>query len=591
MTTKAWLKELLPDLSATLARFPGPVIASLGMTMAANLQIGERSTAGGQFYNNILWSAAAAFLASGAAHLFAESRIWERQANIAFGLLIGIAVAGAFWFHDALGLHRLFFAIGLVFLLMTAAYLRQASQAAFWLFNLQIALAALLAILVAAVACAAISAVLASLELLFEIKIPNDLYQHVWFTGMTLLGPLYGLALTPIHLNEQIDLENYRNSMQERGVFVLLVYILVPAVFVYAAVLYAYAAKIALAWTLPKGQVATLVTSFALAGTATYLISYPWRIPGTTLLRMFRSAWFPLIPVPVVLLVIGTLRRIQDYGITPQRYALIVIAAWLIGLVALFFSRRRTIDIRHIVGSFAILALVTSIGPWGARTLPMNDQYNRLESLLTKHSFLIDGQLAATTLPTTLTEAEREQAGSIIHFLVSEGEHERFRRWFDGRLTNPWLRKDFRPEFVAESLMKIVGYPNRGEPGAIRNVSFNSSLASTFPTSQSGIVAGPINLFEENRPQLEQTSRIPRVENRGTVLAFRHGNRTWSIPTSDLLAKAAEANSLPNPHPPFAMNFGEPQSRTVLIVEQLFGRFERNEPKVNSGKFWLILAD
>ena len=592
MKNRAWLREILPDLSATLARFPGPAIGCLVMAAAANLKIGERSFSGGQFYDDVLWSGAAGFLASGAAHLLAESRNWRKQTNIASGLLTGIAAGGAFWFHDAFGLHRPFFAIGLVFLLMTAAYLRRASQAAFWLFNLRLGLAAILAVLVAATACGGISAVLASLEFLFEIKIPNDFYQHVWLTGTTLLGPAYGLAVTPSLLNEEIDLDGYQNSMLERGVSVLLAYVLIPIVFVYAAILYAYAAKIALAWTLPKGQVATLVTLFALAGTAAYLISYPWRSRGTALLQIFRCVWFPLTLVPVVLLVIGTLRRIQDYGITPQRYALMVIAAWLIGLVAVYVYQRRAIDIRHIVFSFAVLALAISIGPWGARALSMTDQYARLEKVLTARGFLINGRLPATTpAPTTMTEVERETAGSIIYFLVNEGEQERFRRWFDGRAANPWLSRDFRPHLVAESLGEIVGYRPGRMSGDIRKVNFDSSLPSIFPTSQNAIIVGPITLYQENRPELEQTSRTPRVENRGSDLAFIHSDHTWSIRTSDLLAKAAEADSRPHPHPPFAIDIGEPQNRTTLIVEQLFGEFQREVPKVNSGKFWLILPD
>lgn len=242
-----------------------------------------------------------------------------------FGLLIGFTTATMFWFYAVLGVERLFFTTGLVFLLMTSAYLRQASQSAFWLFNLRLGMAALLAILVAAAACGGIVAILASLEFLFDFKGPYRLYEHVWSTGATLVGPIYGLALTPNLLDEEVDLESYRDSLLERGISVLLTYVLVPIALVYAAILYAYAVKIALLWTLPKGQVATLVTLFALAGTGAYLISYPWRSQGTALLRLFRSIWFPLTFVPVILLVIGTLRRITDYGVTPQRYALMVI--------------------------------------------------------------------------------------------------------------------------------------------------------------------------------------------------------------------------------------------------------------------------
>jgi uncharacterized protein DUF4153 len=359
----------------------------------------------------------------------------------------------------------------------------------------------------------------------------------------------------------------------------------------YLSTLRSSTAKIALLWALPKGQVATLVTLFALAGTGAYLISYPWRSHGTALLRLFRSIWFPLTFVPVVLLVVGTLRRINDYGITPQRYVLIVIAAWMIGLIAYFVFRRRAIDLRLIVGSLAILALLTSIGPWGARTLSMNDQYDRLERLLTKYGFLINGRLAETTPPvTTMSETERDTAGSIIYFLVNRGEHERFRPWFEGRPTNPWLRKDFRPHFVSEPLIKIVGYRHGGEtPSHIRRVSFSSSIPSTFPADQNVIIAGPVKLYRENRPQLMQTTRVPRVEDRGAVLAFLHEDRTWLISTSELLDKASDADAQPPPKPPFSITVGEPNNRVTVVVEQVFGEFDRGVPKINSGHFWLIL--
>ena len=90
--------------------------------------------------------------------------------------LTGFLAALAFWFHTELGLHRIFFTAGLVLLLLSAAFLRAgASQAAFWLFDLRLGVAALVSVVVTGIACGGITAILKSLEFLFEVRVPNDL--------------------------------------------------------------------------------------------------------------------------------------------------------------------------------------------------------------------------------------------------------------------------------------------------------------------------------------------------------------------------------------------------------------------------------
>jgi hypothetical protein len=413
MAITGYFRTFVPNLADAVARFPGPVVASVAMGSAAN-----------QFYSDLLWSGAAAFLASGCTHLFAEAAEWHRQRGAGIAILTGFLAALAYWFHTELGLHRIFFTAGLGLLLLSAAFLRAgASQAAFWLFDLRLGVAALLSVVVTGIACGGITAILKSLEFLFEVRVPNDLYPHVWVTGATVVGPVYGLAITPKSLQEEINVHEYQSSMLERGAAVLINWVLVPLTLVYAVVLYAYAIKISASWSLPKGQIGTLVMLFALAGTAAYLISYPWRDEGTALLRWFRSSWFILTLVPVALLIVGTWRRITDYGITPERYALAVLALWLAGIAGYAVLRRGKIDIRLIMASLAIVMLIGSIGPWGARTISARDQYARLETLLVRHGLLKEGKLAEPLPPAHSVPVEaRQTAVSIIRFLVQEGD-------------------------------------------------------------------------------------------------------------------------------------------------------------------------
>jgi hypothetical protein len=583
MTIVARLQKLVPDLARTIGRFPGPVIASLFSCVVANLQIAERNSAADNWYEHLLWAGAAAFIASGAVHLFAEAAKWRKPANFAAATTAGIVIALLYWFDSATGLHRLFFFVGLVLLLMCAAYVRaSADQAAFWMFNLRLGLAALLAVLVGVAACGGLTAILKSLEFLFEIKIPSSLYNHVWATGATLISPLYGLSLTPHSLDEQIELGDYRDSALERGVSVLVNYVLVPIVLIYAAILYAYAIKIGISWTLPKGQIGTLVSIFALVGTATYLISFPWQEQGARLLRWFSSSWFLLTLVPAALLVIGTARRIGEYGVTPDRYALVTIAVWLVGLAAYFTLRRKPIDIRYIVGGFAALILLGSIGPWGARATSARDQYGRLEQLLSQYGFLKNGKLA-DPLPSygTIPAVQRVTASSIIHLLVNEGEQERLRPWLAGRSTELALSKDEQTWSAAEKLIAGLGL----QPANHQRIDFNSNAPSSFAPPAGSIVVGPVTFWSSQQVSAD----LSRIEDKGATLAIRHGQKTWILKTSDLLAKAADMQKPSERSAPFSMPVEGPQGKIELIVKRVTGELSEETVKLQHAEIWFIL--
>src|SRR5687768_13494686 len=126
-------------------------------------------------------------------HLFAEAARWHRQRGAGIAILTGFLAALAYLFHTELGLHRIFFTASLVLLLLSGAFMRAgASPAAFWLFGWRLVVAALVSVVVTGIACGGITAILRSREFLFEVRVPDDLYPHVWTTGATVVGPIYG---------------------------------------------------------------------------------------------------------------------------------------------------------------------------------------------------------------------------------------------------------------------------------------------------------------------------------------------------------------------------------------------------------------
>jgi hypothetical protein len=592
--TTGYFRTLVPNLADAVARFPGPVTASLAMGGLANLMIAEKDFAGSQFYADLLWCGVAAFLASGSMHLFAEAARWPRQKGAVIAILTGLLAALGYWFHTELGLHRIFFTAGLVLLVLSAAYLRAgASQAAFWLFDFRLGVAALVSVVVTGIACGGITAILASLEFLFDVKVPNDLYPHVWATGATVVGPIYGLAITPKSLAEEIDVQDYQSSMVESGASVVINWVLVPLTLVYAVVLYAYAVKISTSWTLPKGQIGTLVMLFALTGTAAYMISYPWRDEGSALLRWFRSSWFILTVVPVVLLIVGTWRRISDYGITPDRYALLVLAFWLAGIAGFAVLRRGKIDIRLIMASLAIIMVMGSIGPWGARTISAKDQFARLESLLVGHGLLKEGKLADPLPPAHSVPVEARQAAvSIIRFLVEEGEHDRLRRWLAGSSVATAAGKTADPRPVADRLVQVLGFASVERlPADLQRVDFEASASGTFTIPAGSEVRGPIRLSSFAPPRtLPDDASAFRVETAGsTIIIVRGGNR-WSVSANELLTEAAGRAGPRTEHQrSFTVVSDAAHGRLTLIVERISGQLSKEEAKIDSAVVWLIL--
>ena len=85
------ISRLLPDLAATLRRFPLPALAVVAYAIYANLNIEQFMEGGRERYLFAAWSA---FIAAGAGHLFAEARGWPALQNSALAALAGL-LAGA----------------------------------------------------------------------------------------------------------------------------------------------------------------------------------------------------------------------------------------------------------------------------------------------------------------------------------------------------------------------------------------------------------------------------------------------------------------------------------------------------------------
>lgn len=170
----------------------------------------------------------------------------------------------------------------------------------------------------------------ASVQYIFEIW---QLSDGTFYAEAAFLIFMCGMPLLFLMFIQDKGGEESPNRLFE----VLLNYVLSPALLIYAVILYLYFIKIAVLWSLPKGEIAYIVVSFVsatfiLKGCQAFLTKryYDW---------FYRFAGLAVLPA-LVMYWIGTCYRINQYGFTEARVYLVVTGWILTALALLFFSKR-----------------------------------------------------------------------------------------------------------------------------------------------------------------------------------------------------------------------------------------------------------
>jgi len=203
------------------------------------------------------------------------------------------------------------------------------------------------------------------------------------------------------------------SSGNSRIIGILTDKVLAPALVLYAMILYVYAAIILIHWELPVGGVAYMVLSFLAVALAVYLLR--------TRFGERNFAWFfdhlSLICLPLlVLLWIGSLRRLSDYGLTTSRVYLLALVV-LMTLFVLMLFRKRTWNFQPMALILACVAvLLTYIPGISAKDLGIRSQQKRLERILPE--VLVDGKFPVSV---NWMEAEEDPAVEALWKQVAEG--------------------------------------------------------------------------------------------------------------------------------------------------------------------------
>lgn len=412
------LQALGLALKKVLLRFPLEIAFALTGTIAASVLI-ELSNLGSEAENfciRLIMVANLGLVLALSGTLFSESRIYSATKKNLLRLLTVLLVTGFFFLLDPLKSQAdilRYFLLALAFHLLVsfAAFTGRNNINAFWHFNKTIFLRFLTGGLYSAVLFVGLAAALGSMNLLFNFKFEWDTFAILWVWIAGIFQTLFFLSGVPEDINSLEEDKSY-----PKGLKIFTQFVLIPLATVYVVILLAYEIRILIEWELPKGLVSSLILGYAVFGILSLLLVFPIRnLEENRWIKSYsRSFYFLLIPL-IFLLILAVTARVIDYGITEERYILIVLAVWL-SFISIYFLFSKRHDIRMIPVSLSLITLFTIYGPQGAVAISKDSQIRQLKKLFGKYDAYRNSGLQALTKP--VDTLDRERMVNILGYLI-----------------------------------------------------------------------------------------------------------------------------------------------------------------------------
>jgi hypothetical protein len=418
------IQYLAGEARSAAARFPAVVAAALAAAAFGLFAVGHTSD------DTLVRGIAAAqlgvplFFALGAA---GETGRWSRGLR---GVLVVVVAAALVAYYFSLpdrmrpGAVTRFIQFNLAAHLLVAflPFARPGRANGFWQYNKSLFLRFLVSALFSVVVYLGLAVAMVAIDKLLGLRIHEHAYARLWVVVAFVLNTWMFLGGVPRDLNRLEERSDY-----PRGLKVFAQYILIPLVVVYLTILTIYLVKVIVTTEWPSGWIGYLVSSVAVVGILALLLVWP--VAGRHENRWVATytRWFFIFMIPaIVMLLLAIYKRIDQYGVTENRYFLAVLSVWLAG-VAVYFIVTRGRSIKVIPSTLCAVALVTSFGPWGAYTVARHSQTARLEALMDDYGIVEDGAIAATN--ETIPVEDQREISSITLYLVEHHGVETFERW------------------------------------------------------------------------------------------------------------------------------------------------------------------
>ncbi|HYM81335.1 MAG TPA: DUF4153 domain-containing protein, partial [Candidatus Limnocylindria bacterium] len=498
-------------------------------------------------------------------------RIRSRPVAIVLhGLAIAILVAFGFaWpgWTPAVQVRRYAqLSIGFHLLVAFLPFLRGREPNGFWQFNRILFLRFCLSAVYSSVLFLGLVIALVAIDKLFKVSVAEVVYSRLWITIAFVFNTWFFLAGVPRDLPALEERRDYPPGLKVFAQFILL-----PLVVIYLAILTAYLGRILITGQWPSGWIGYLVSSVAGVGILSLLLVHPIREREENRWVRGYGRWFYIAMLPAIgMLLMAIGKRIEQYGITEDRYFMAVLSLWLAGIAVTFIVRRNT-GIRVIPMTLCVIAFLTAFGPLGAYSVSRQSQVGRLRTLL-ERAEVQPGGAAKAAAPF----AVRRDLSSTLEYLIgTHGERSLSGVLPDGLLaTRPDTTRSGREihgraQQRASEIMTKLGmkYVSRWEGEQSNHFSYHGGAIAT-PMPVTGfdyhvrLLGAMPQRFEiaGEKWELAQSrqGRVLRLISGGTALEF----------AADTLAVLARTRGAPmdaGPRPRLETSAGGARATLVLL--------------------------
>jgi hypothetical protein len=258
---------------------------------------------------------------------------------------------------------------------------------------------------------------------LFGMHFHNNYYIDLIAFIAIVFNTLFFLGNIPSNFKTFNQPVQFKKSIESFLHFVIL-----PITGIYLVILYVYMFKILLENRIPNGWICIPILFFAMLGILAYVLIYPKREESKSNIFTFYSSYFFYTLLPLLTLYfIAIIQRILPYGITEDRYLILVLGLWLLSVTVYFIvSSKKNIQLIPI--SLFIALSMSAIGPWGMFQLSGQNQMMRLEKILRRNHLLMNNKLTAAPNQKISSE-DAASIRSILLYFGKRGELNRIHKW------------------------------------------------------------------------------------------------------------------------------------------------------------------